>query len=104
MTKSTANGRKMEQKVHRCDICGREEADAGLLEACIGCGVMFHLNPRNDVNGIDCGDAVLRPEFGVHFYCQNCIERAKIESARGEPPARRLRIQSRRKYRRIDCH
>ena len=92
-----------------------------LLESCIGCGATFHLNPRNDVEGIDCGDAVLGPEFGVHFYCQNCIDRAGAEAG-GErapaeaqpqppltpkpggdaPPPRQPRAAPPRRYRRID--
>ncbi len=120
--------RPADGKPNRCEICGREEPDARLLEACSECGVTFHLNPRSDVEGIDCGDAVIGPELGVYFFCQRCIERAggpaggdppsageqfaapepggapELPSAPGveAPPPRASRAPGRRRYRRID--
>ena len=67
----------------RCAVCERVEGDARLLQDCFECGARFHLNPRNDVEGIDCGDAWIGPTLGVHFYCQRCIE-AMDEERRGE--------------------
>ena len=41
---------------HTCAICQVTETDINLLADCSACGVFFHLNPRNDIEGIDCGD------------------------------------------------
>ncbi len=85
MSEQTAVERPPDGTLHRCEICAREETDARLLEMCSECGVNFHLNPRSDVEGIDCGDAVIGPELGVYFFCQRCIDRAGTAAA-GDPP------------------
>jgi hypothetical protein len=75
-----------EGKRFRCEVCGREE-ETRLLQSCFECGADFHLNPRNDVDGIDCGDAWIGESLGVHFYCQRCIDRmdAETRGVRGDP-------------------
>ncbi len=116
----------------RCVICEQVEPDERLLERCFLCDNLFHLNPRNDVEGIDHGDAWIGPSLGVHFYCQGCIEQmdamergelgdpaqaaqlaagqltpgappaASPPSTDDRPPPRPARAQLRRRYRRID--
>lgn len=120
MSEQSAEGKR-----DRCEVCGRE-GEAHLLQSCFECGADFHLNPRNDVDGIDCGDAWIGESLGVHFYCQRCIDGMDAETrgvqgdpsyaqagmmppqppsqAQGEqgPPPRRARPERRRRYRRID--
>ena len=57
-----------------CEICGRDEGDPRLLQQCFACGVTFHLEPSSSADGIDCGDAWVGEELGVHYYCQRCID------------------------------
>lgn len=61
-----------------CAVCAESVADAGLLSECISCGMSFHLNPRADVEGIDCGDVWTGgPESpALQFHCRPCIDRA----------------------------
>ncbi len=81
MSEQSAEGKR-----YRCEVCGREE-ETRLLQSCFECGADFHLNPRNDVDGIDCGDAWIGESLGVHFYCQRCIDRmdAETRGVRGDP-------------------
>ena len=67
-----------------CAICGLEESDARLLARCFDCGSTFHLNPRNDVAGIDCGDAWVGESLGITTYCSNCIARMQEEALAAE--------------------
>ena len=62
-----------------CAVCGESAADPGLISECGACGVAFHLNPRADVEGIDCGDVWTGgPEApALQFYCQPCIDRSQ---------------------------
>jgi len=62
-----------------CAVCAESVADAGLLSECISCGKFFHLNPRADVEGIDCGDVWTGgPEApALQFHCRPCIDRAQ---------------------------
>ena len=116
MSEQSAEGKR-----DRCEVCGREE-ESSLLQNCFECGADFHLNPRSDVDGIDCGDAWIGESLGVHFHCQRCIDRMDAETrgergdpsnaqagmmppqAQGEqgPPPRRAPPERRRRYRRID--
>ncbi len=122
----------MSDAVERCSVCGIEEPDAALLESCFECNQRFHLNPRSDREGIDCGDAWIGPSLGVQFFCGTCIDgmdpatRGELgdpsqmlaamlppgfggpsapppaRGAEGAPPPRRARAASQRRYRRID--
>jgi hypothetical protein len=47
---------------------------------CFECGRTFHLNPRSDVEGIDCGDAWIGESLGVTTYCSKCIERLQQQA------------------------
>ena len=63
-----------------CWICGLAESDPRLLQDCFECGNPFHLNPRADIEGRDCGDAWIGESLGVEYYCQTCIDRLQAES------------------------
>ena len=54
-----------------CGVCNEVE-ETPLVE-CIECGIMFHLNPRIDRPGKDCGDAILGESMGLEMICNNCI-------------------------------
>ena len=80
-----------------CAVCGDSVTDPGLLSECLACGSTFHLNPRSDVAGIDCGDVWSGdPEApALQFYCQRCIDRMQAAAIaqsvqvapEGVPPA-----------------
>jgi len=70
--------------VTRCAICGLDEPDARLLARCFDCGSWFHLNPRSDVEGIDCGDAWIGESLGITTYCSTCIDRRQEEALAAE--------------------
>ena len=63
-----------------CSICGQAEPDPRLLQNCFECGNPFHLNPRADIEGRDCGDAWIGETLGIEYYCQTCIDRLQAES------------------------
>lgn len=66
-----------------CSVCAAVEEDPSLLSECYACGAAFHLNPRNDSEAPDCGDAVIGPSLGIHFYCNPCLEEAQAASGQG---------------------
>lgn len=59
-----------------CAICGESETDQSLLSYCSSCDVLYHLNPRSDREGKDCGDVRAgMTEFPpLEFLCNNCLE------------------------------
>ncbi len=63
-----------------CSVCRQAEAEPRNIQACYECGEPFHLNPRNDQPGIDCGDAWIGESFGLEYYCQPCIDRLQAQS------------------------
>ena len=65
-----------------CAVCGESVSDPALLSDCRLCGTIFHLNPRADVAGIDCGDAWTGDAEApaLQFYCRPCIDRAQAAS------------------------
>ena len=71
----------------RCLVCNEIEPDRSLLEVCFQCDNLFHLNPRNDTDGLDHGNAWLGETLGVQFYCQTCIDVMDAEArlASGDP-------------------
>ena len=70
--------------VTRCAICGLDEPDERLLARCFDCGSWFHLNPRSDVEGLDCGDAWIGESLGITTYCSTCIDRRQQEALAAE--------------------
>jgi hypothetical protein len=71
----------------RCVVCEQVEPNERLLERCFSCDNPFHLNPRNDVDGLDHGDAWIGPTLGVVFYCSTCIDAmdAQERTQAGDP-------------------
>jgi len=71
----------------RCVVCEQIEPNERLLERCFSCDNTFHLNPRNDIEGLDHGDAWIGPTLGVVFYCGTCIEAmdAQQRTEAGDP-------------------
>ena len=61
-----------------CGVCNEVE-ETPLVE-CIECGIMFHLNPRIDRPGKDCGDAILGDAMGIEMICKNCIAQRREPS------------------------
>lgn len=56
-----------------CSVCGNA-ADERYSALCGECGRRFHLNPRNDVEGKDCGAVWIDEEFlALRFACFNCL-------------------------------
>lgn len=70
----------------RCDVCGLTESDPKLLQNCFECTSLFHLNPRADVEGTDCGDAWVGDTLGVEYFCQRCIDRMQQGATADQPP------------------
>ena len=68
-----------------CAVCQQAEPDPRLLQSCFECGNPFHLNPRTDVPGIDCGDAWIGESLGVEYYCQTCIDLMQAHSMEPQP-------------------
>ncbi len=70
-----------------CSVCGILESDPRNMQFCFECGEPFHLNPRNDQPGLDCGDAWIGESLGVEYFCQRCIDRMQAASMAGQPDA-----------------
>ena len=64
---------------HACAICQVTETDINLLADCSACGVFFHLNPRNDIEGIDCGDVWAGDcdQPVLQFFCNPCLDQIR---------------------------
>ena len=62
-----------------CAVCGESVDDPALLSDCRSCGDRFHLNPRADIAGIDCGDVWTGDSEApaLQFYCRPCIDRSQ---------------------------
>ena len=81
-----------------CIVCG-EAVDASNLSVCNSCGQPFHLNPRNDRPGKDCGAVWIDEQYlALEFACQRCLDGASPAESR-KPQVRRPRTGPRR-YRR----
>jgi hypothetical protein len=84
----------------RCVVCG-EPVDEKTSSICDNCGERFHLNPRSDVSGKDCGAVWINEQhLGLEFACQRCLDgRAPVPPA---PQPRVLRPRTRqRRYRKL---
>ncbi len=66
-----------------CSVCGVAEGDPRNMQFCFECGEAFHLNPRNDQPGLDCGDAWIGESLGIEYFCQPCIDRLQAASMGG---------------------
>jgi hypothetical protein len=71
----------MTTETYRCEICGGAETNPALLSDCSACGALYHLNPRQDVEGKDCGDVTLGNSEvpAIQFFCNRCLERFRRE-------------------------
>lgn len=76
-----------------CTVCG-EPVDEAISSICNQCGERFHLNPRNDQPGKDCGAVWIHEQnLALEFACQRCLDGG---SAPAKPRARRTRRYRRR--------
>lgn len=58
----------------QCAICG-ERAPEPLTAECNWCDRRYHLNPRNDVPGKDCGRVWIDEQFmALQFACNDCAD------------------------------
>ena len=83
-----------EQQV--CVVCG-EPVDGGNSSTCNSCGQPFHLNPRNDRPGKDCGAVWIDEQYlALEFVCQRCLDGAGAPQPAPKPQILRPRIGPRR--------
>ena len=71
-----------------CHVCAQTVTDRGLLADCDSCGKLYHLNPRSDTAGIDCGDvwAGVGDAPVLQFFCQPCLDAVRGQAlAEGVP-------------------
>ncbi len=67
-----------------CAVCG-EPAEEPATAVCGACDRPFHLNPRNDVEGKDCGEVWIDEQFlSLRFACFTCLRPDGRPSGRGE--------------------
>lgn len=67
-----------------CKVCGEIEEDPRNRQECFDCGGVFHLNPRNDLPGKDCGDAWIGESLGLEYFCQDCIDLQQAEAMQAQ--------------------
>jgi len=72
----------------QCAICDEAIDDPRLMTECMSCSRSFHLNPYNDGDHKDCGDALIGPTQGVEFWCHQCLEQLNAEMAANPPDPR----------------
>ena len=99
-----------------CFVCAQVVTDRRLLADCDNCGALYHLNPRSDVDGIDCGNVWVGSDdsLALQFACQPCIDGPAAEHAEAaatpapaaerssQPPPLAQRSREPRRFRRID--
>ncbi len=69
-----------------CAVCG-EPAEEPATAVCGTCDRPFHLNPRNDVEGKDCGEVWIDEQFlSLRFACFTCLRGEATTGGPGEPP------------------
>lgn len=73
-----------------CAVCGETADDAKLVTECMSCSRTFHLNPYNDSDHRDCGDALIGPTQGVEFWCEPCLTRLNEEMSANPPDPRSM--------------
>lgn len=87
-----------------CCVCG-EPVDDSNASDCYGCGRRFHMNPRSDRPGKDCGEVWLDDtSMTLQFACRLCLDAARgITPAPAPQPAaagRPAAAPHKRRYRR----
>ncbi len=95
-------------KQYDCAVCG-ETVDEKMSVDCHGCGRRYHLNPRNDDAGRDCGAVYINEHhLALEFACQRCLDEgggpAEPIAPTPEGPAQVIRpsLPDRKRYRRRD--
>ena len=79
-----------------CAVCG-EAVDGSTSSTCNSCGRPFHLNPRNDRPGKDCGTVWIDEQYlALEFACQRCLDTAGAPQPVPKPQIRRPRAGPRR--------
>lgn len=71
-----------------CVVCGAA-VDEKLSADCHACGRRYHLNPRNDDEGKDCGAVWINEHhLALEFACQRCLDEGggSSEPAATPPP------------------
>ncbi len=69
-----------------CAVCG-EPAEESTSVVCGECDRPFHLNPRNDVEGKDCGEVWIDEQFlSLRFACFTCLPGEAAPGSEAEPP------------------
>ena len=82
-----------------CTVCN-ELGDEKSTSVCHSCGEPFHLNPRNDAPGKDCGAVWINEQFlSLEFACQRCLDQDQPPPPKPSPAVLRPRAGKRR-YRR----
>ena len=67
-----------------CAVCG-QPAEESTSALCGECDRPFHLNPRNDVDGKDCGEVWVDDQFlALRFACFTCLRPHGRTADRGE--------------------
>ncbi len=70
-----------------CAVCG-QPAEESTSALCGECDRPFHLNPRNDVDGKDCGEVWVDEQFlSLRFACFACLHPDRRPSGHGEATA-----------------
>lgn len=69
-----------------CAVCGEATLESNSA-LCGACDQRFHLNPRGDVEGKDCGDVWIDEQFlSLRFACFNCLRPDGRPSGRRQAP------------------
>ncbi len=81
-----------------CAVC-QEAVDEAMSAECHSCGKRFHLNPRNDLEGKDCGAVwISEQHMALEFACQRCLDGS--DSSPPPPSPAHSERPHRRRYRR----
>ena len=91
---------------YMCVVCG-DVAEPRMSSECNGCNGRFHLNQRNDVEAMDCGQVWIDEQYlALQFACNNCLPaEMRAEPAAAAPPGappKTERAERQRRYRRRD--
>ena len=67
-----------------CAVCGGA-AEEPTSVVCGECDRPFHLNPRSDVEGADCGEVWIDEQFlALRFACFTCLHPDRRQPGRGQ--------------------
>lgn len=81
-----------------CVVCAGD-VEAHLSAECNWCDGRYHLNPRNDVEGKDCGRVWIDEQYlALQYACDNCL--ATADAVKGDQHRPIALGSRRRRYRR----